>query len=59
MMNPSTYIREAKRIESETVSRIQPKKMLQSITKLERSFSREELPGGCILYTMTGHKTMR
>ena len=51
MMNPSIYLRESERYESERASRIPPEKVHRKILESEPTFrhTREVLPCGCIL----------
>ncbi len=52
MMNPSTYLREAERIENETAARI-------GFERLQRppvAYSREKLATGCLLYRIVAPK---
>lgn len=54
MMNPSVYLREAKRIESETPPRIHHVKQQRPVATRNRGYIREQLSSGCILYRMNG-----
>lgn len=57
MMNPAIYQREAERVEGTDTFRARPEKATRAFAPLalkNRAYSRQELPGGCVLYTMAG-----
>jgi hypothetical protein len=58
MMNPSVYLREAKRIEGETAQQIRPEELVRPDPVRHRGYVREKLPSGCILYKMTVRKEL-
>lgn len=59
MMNPATYFREAERIEVSETARMLPTQKPCSIAGRRPAYTREQIQGGCILYTMTRRQVPR
>jgi hypothetical protein len=60
MVNLAGYLREAKRIEKELASHVQPTALRHLPGDARRCrYSRERLPSGCILFQMTIRKELQ